>query len=61
MLPAGADAALMLEYTQTLGDEIEIMKSVADGENLIRSARMWPRDSWSSRAARACARPKSAA
>jgi molybdopterin molybdotransferase len=35
MLPAGADAALMLEYTQTLGDEIEIMKSVADGENLI--------------------------
>lgn len=36
MLPAGADAALMLEYTQTLGDEIEIMKSVADGENLIR-------------------------
>jgi len=36
MLPPGADAALMLEYTQTLGDEIEIMKSVADGENLIR-------------------------
>jgi molybdopterin molybdotransferase len=36
MLPTGADAALMLEYTQTLGDEIEILKSVADGENLIR-------------------------
>jgi molybdopterin molybdotransferase len=36
MLPPGADAALMLEYTQTLGDEIEILKSVADGENLIQ-------------------------
>lgn len=36
MLPPGADAALMLEYTQTLGDEVEILKSVADGENLIQ-------------------------
>lgn len=36
MLPAGADAALMLEYTQTLGGEVEILKAVADGENLIR-------------------------
>lgn len=36
MLPRGADAALMLEYTQTLGNEIEIMKSVADDENIIQ-------------------------
>jgi molybdopterin molybdotransferase len=36
MLPPGADAVLMLEYTQTLGEEIEIMKSVADGENIIQ-------------------------
>jgi molybdopterin molybdotransferase len=35
MLPPGADAVLMLEYTQTLSDEIEIMKSVADGENIL--------------------------
>ncbi len=35
MLPPGADAVLMLEYTQTLGEEIEIMKSVADGENIL--------------------------
>jgi molybdopterin molybdotransferase len=36
MLPKGADAVVMLEYTQTVGSEIEIFKSVADGENLIR-------------------------
>jgi len=46
MLPNGADAAVMLEYTQQtskapkqLGSpprEIEIFKSVADGENVIR-------------------------
>jgi molybdopterin molybdotransferase len=53
MLPKGADAVVMLEYTQTIRrddpsghpgagaspaptDEIEIFKSVADGENLIR-------------------------
>jgi molybdopterin molybdotransferase len=56
MLPNGADAAVMLEYTQSIADskvsrlssetqrqesldsnsEIEIFKSVADGENLIR-------------------------
>ena len=46
MLPEGTDAVIMLEYTQetklsgdseTLGkkDEIEILKSVADGENVI--------------------------
>jgi molybdopterin molybdotransferase len=36
MLPKGADAVVMLEYTQTAQtDEIEIFKSVADGENVI--------------------------
>jgi len=36
MLPKGADAALMLEYTQPLDNEIEAFKSIAEGENLIR-------------------------
>ena len=41
MLPKGADAVVMLEFTQTVGaesprPEIEIFKSVADGENVIR-------------------------
>jgi len=37
MLPKGADSVVMLEYSQTVGDaEIEIFKSVADGENLIQ-------------------------
>ncbi|MCJ7435830.1 MAG: molybdopterin-binding protein [Anaerolineales bacterium] len=45
MLPKGADAVVMLEYTQVLGaglrpapknNEIEIFRAVADGENLIR-------------------------
>ena len=37
MLPGGADAVVMVEYTQSaLTNEIEIFKSVADGENVIR-------------------------
>ena len=41
MLPKGADAVVMLEYTQAVGasssrPEIETFKSVADGENVIR-------------------------
>jgi molybdopterin molybdotransferase len=37
MLPNGADAVVMLEYTQSARtNELEIFKSVADGENLIR-------------------------
>lgn len=42
MLPKGADAVVMLEYTQHIvgagasRPEIEIFKSVADGENVIR-------------------------
>ena len=36
MLPKGADAVVMLEYTQTVDTEIEILRAVADGENVIR-------------------------
>ncbi len=43
MLPDGADAVVMLEYIQTIHDgeqkkqdEIEIMRAVAEGENVIR-------------------------
>lgn len=36
MLPRGADAVVMLEYTQfARKNEIEILRAVADGENLI--------------------------
>lgn len=37
MLPAGADASVMLEYSQRSGEsEVEIFRAVADGENVIR-------------------------
>lgn len=36
MLPEGADAVVMLEYTQVAGGELEILRAVAGGENLIR-------------------------
>jgi len=36
MLPDGADAVVMLEYTQSTDNEIEIFRAVADGENVIR-------------------------
>jgi molybdopterin molybdotransferase len=37
MVPDGADAIVMLEYTgQTGSDEIEIVRAVAEGENVIR-------------------------
>lgn len=37
MLPPGADAVVMLEYTQSAHEnEIEISRAVADGENVIR-------------------------
>jgi molybdopterin molybdotransferase len=37
MLPPGADSVIMLEYTQPAGaGEVEALKSVADGENVIR-------------------------
>jgi len=38
MLPEGADAVVMLEHTQTVGEsEIEITKSVAKGENTLEA------------------------
>ena len=38
MLPPGADAVIMLEYTQDARPaEIEIQRAVADGENVIRT------------------------
>ncbi|HMB25110.1 MAG: gephyrin-like molybdotransferase Glp [Chloroflexota bacterium] len=37
MLPNGADAVMMLEYTQSAQkNEVEIFRAVADGENVIR-------------------------
>ena len=37
MVPNGADAVVMLEYTQQSGsDEIEVFRAVAEGENVIR-------------------------
>jgi molybdopterin molybdotransferase len=37
MLPPGADAVIMLEYTQSArANEIEIQRAVAEGENVIR-------------------------
>ncbi len=37
MLPEGADAVVMLEYTQSVHEnEMEIMRAVADGENAIK-------------------------
>ncbi|GAB6098273.1 molybdopterin-binding protein [Halanaerocella petrolearia] len=36
MLPAGADAVVMVEYTEELGtQEIEVTKAVAPGENIV--------------------------
>lgn len=37
MLPAGADAVVMLEYTQQIGEDlIEVVRGVATGENTVR-------------------------
>src|SRR5919197_2559733 len=37
MLPGGADAVVMLEYTQSAQEtETEIFRAVADGENVLR-------------------------
>jgi molybdopterin molybdotransferase len=39
MLPSGADAVVMLEHAQWIegGQEIEVMRAVAEGENVIRA------------------------
>ncbi len=36
MLPPGADAVIMLERTQTLGDDVELLAPVAPGENVLQ-------------------------
>lgn len=35
MIPPGADAMVMVEYTETLGDQVLVQRPVASGENLI--------------------------
>ena len=36
MLPEGADAVVMLEHTELVGDTLEVIKPVSPGENVIR-------------------------
>ena len=36
MLPPDADAVIMLERTQTLGDDVELLAPVAPGENVLQ-------------------------
>ncbi len=36
MLPPGADAVVMVEYTQEIGDLVEITRPVAPGENILQ-------------------------
>ena len=36
MLPPGADAVIMLERTQPLGDDVELLAPVAPGENVLQ-------------------------
>ncbi len=36
MLPEGADAVIMIEYTQQAGeDEVELLRAVGFGENVL--------------------------
>ena len=35
VLPPGADAVVMVEYTKTIGTEVEIQRSVKSGENFV--------------------------
>jgi len=37
MLPLGADAVVMVEYTETLVDQVMIYRQVAPGENVIKA------------------------
>lgn len=36
MLPEGADAVVMLEHTELIGDTLEVLRPVSPGENIIR-------------------------
>jgi molybdopterin molybdotransferase len=42
MLPRGADAAVMVEYTERIGDEILVKRPVAPGENVILAGEDFP-------------------
>ncbi|MGE5831477.1 MAG: gephyrin-like molybdotransferase Glp [Methanomicrobiales archaeon] len=42
MLPAGADASVMVEYTERIGDEILVKRPVAPGENVILAGEDFP-------------------
>ena len=42
MLPAGADAAVMVEHTERIGDEILVKRPVAPGENVILAGEDFP-------------------
>jgi molybdopterin molybdotransferase len=42
MLPAGSDAAVMIEYTERIGDEILVKRPVAPGENVILPGEDFP-------------------
>lgn len=37
MVPEGADAVVMIEYTETAGDQVLVMKPAASGENVVAS------------------------
>jgi molybdopterin molybdotransferase len=45
MLPPGADAAVMMEYTEQIGDEVLVKRPVAPGENVILPAEDFARGS----------------
>ncbi len=36
MLPEGADAVVMVEYTEQVGEQVEVVKAVAPGENVVQ-------------------------
>ncbi len=36
MLPEGADAVVMIEYTEEVGKQVEVVKAVAPGENIVQ-------------------------
>ncbi len=42
VLPAGADAAVMVEHTERIGDEILVKRPVAPGENVILAGEDFP-------------------
>jgi molybdopterin molybdotransferase len=42
MLPSGADAAVMMEYSERIGDEILVKRPVAPGENVILPGEDFP-------------------